>query len=110
MSDINEIDRGHYFCRNNAYTKLTGGDGEVALVDKRNPEETVKLEPWLGTIFLLADGQHTISELIDYLRDHYGDNPPEELEHTILSVLERLVESGTPEFDSLRLIFCSILQ
>lgn len=95
MSESSEIDTGQYFYRNNAYTRLTGGDGEVALVDKRNPNETVKLEPWLATVFLLADGQHTIDELIHYMRSQYGEQPPEELERTILSVVERLVESST---------------
>jgi len=74
---------------------LTGGDGEVALVDKRNPKETVKMEPWLATVFVLADGQHTVEELLSYLRVHYGDSPPDDLERTVLSVMERLVESGT---------------
>ena len=95
MSEKCVISTGQYFYRNNAYTRLTGGEGEVALVDKRNPNETVKLEPWLATVFLLADGQHTIDELIDYLRSQYEAQPPEELELTILSVVERLVESST---------------
>ena len=99
MDNENEMDQRDYFYRNNAYTKLTGGDGEVALVDKRNPNETVKLEPWLATVFMLADGQHTIEELISYLRAHYGDSPPEDLERTLLSVVERLVESSTVQLN-----------
>ncbi len=89
------MDQENFLCRNNAYTKLTGGDGEVALVDKRNPQETVKLEPWLATVFMLADGQHKVSELISYLREHYGSAPPQNLDDTVISVIERLVESGT---------------
>ena len=97
MSDKSPINTGQYFSRNNAYTRLTGGEGEVALVDRRNPNETVSLEPWLATVFLLADGQHTVDELVQYLRDQYGGQPPEDLERTIHSVVERLVESGTVE-------------
>ncbi len=95
MSEESKIDPGHYFCRNNAYTRLTGGNGEIALVDKRDPQQTVTLEPWLATVFLLADGQHTINELIVYLEEQYRGEPPDELESTVLSVTERLVDSGT---------------
>ncbi len=90
-----ELDRNHYFCRNNAYTRLTDGESEIALVDKRDPKRTITLEPWLATVFLLADGQHTVKELISHLRSQYRESPPAELERTVLSVVERLVESGT---------------
>ncbi|MBC8520320.1 MAG: PqqD family peptide modification chaperone [Gammaproteobacteria bacterium] len=95
IESSDELDQSHYFCRNNAYTRLTGGDGEVALVDKRDPKQTVSLEPWLATVFMLADGQHTVGELIGHLRGQYMEQPPAELERTILSVVERLVDSGT---------------
>jgi len=80
---------------------MTGGVGDLALVDKRNPQETVKLEPWLATVFLLADGQHTVNDLILHLRGQYGGNVPVELERTILSVVGRLVESGTVQLSDL---------
>ncbi len=89
------IDPSQYFYRNNAYTRLTGGTAEIALVDKRDPSRTVEMEPWLGTVFQLADGQHTIEQLIDFMTTSYHGNPPEGLERTILSVVSRLVESGT---------------
>ena len=63
-NELDEVDLGSFFYRNNAYTRLTGGEGEVALIDKRDPKEMVQMEPWLGTVFMLADGQHTVEELI----------------------------------------------
>ena len=39
----------------------------------------------------LADGQHTLQDLIDYLSAQY-DEPPTNLEETVVSVIERLIE------------------
>ena len=94
-NELDEVDLGSFFYRNNAYTRLTGGEGEVALIDKRDPKEMVQMEPWLGTVFMLADGQHTVEELIHHMRSSCGGNPPADLERTILSVVTRLEESGT---------------
>ena len=41
----------------------------------------------------LADGQHTIQQLLDYMTDHYGGKPPDNLEETIVSVIERLTKN-----------------
>ncbi|MEN8168369.1 MAG: hypothetical protein ABFR65_12965, partial [Pseudomonadota bacterium] len=84
------MERKKYFYRILAFTRL---GGEVALIDKSDPAETIPLESWLGTVISLADGQHSIEELIDYLRGQYGSNVPAELERTVESVIERLIES-----------------
>ncbi|GMR21502.1 MAG: hypothetical protein BMS9Abin36_2103 [Gammaproteobacteria bacterium] len=64
------------------------------LVDLDDPEkETPPLESWLGLVVALADGQHTIQQLLDYMTDHYGGKPPENLEKTIESVIGRLTET-----------------
>jgi len=68
----------------------------VLLVDLHNPEpeeEVSPLEPWLGLVVSLADGQHTIQQLLDYMTDHYKGEPPENLEATIESVIGRLTET-----------------
>ena len=52
-------------------------------------------EPWLGLVVSLADGQHTVQELIDYASQHYGGSPPDGLAATIDSAVERLSETGT---------------
>lgn len=54
---------------------------------------TQPLEPWLGRVFLLADGSHTVQQLIDLLIGHYGGNPPPTLAKTVDSVIERLHDS-----------------
>jgi hypothetical protein len=84
------MEREKYFYRILSFTRL---GGEVALIDRLDPEKTIPLESWLGTVIALADGQHSIEELIDYLRGHYGASVPAELEHTVESVIERLIES-----------------
>ncbi|MES9857255.1 MAG: hypothetical protein ABW166_11695 [Sedimenticola sp.] len=86
------MDNKQYFYRLNAFTRH---NNEVALINKNNPGEPVSLEPWMGTVVALADGQHTIGELISYLASQYEGNSPDTLEDTIFSVIERLIESET---------------
>jgi len=69
---------------------------KVSIVDLKDPEkEALTFEPWLGLVVMLADGQHTIQELIDYMKQKYNGSPPAELERTIESILGRLTETGT---------------
>ena len=64
------------------------------LVDLHNPEkEEPPLESWLGLVVSLADGQHTLQQLLDYMTEHYAGKSPENLEQTIESVLGRLTET-----------------
>jgi hypothetical protein len=92
------LDKSQYFSRWVVYSKQ--GD-KVSLVDLQNPEaEALSYEPWLGIVISLADGQHTIEQLIEYLADHYQGSPPENLGATIESALERLVETGTVQLSS----------
>jgi len=64
------------------------------LVDLNDPEKEVPpLESWLGLVVSLADGQHTIQQLLDYMTDYYGGKPPANLEETITSVIKRLTEN-----------------
>ena len=85
------MDKSKYFYRTVVFAKQ--GD-KVMLVDLDNPEqETPPLESWLGLVVSLADGQHTIQQLLDYMTDHYGGKPPDNLEQTIESVFGRLTEN-----------------
>ncbi len=85
------MDKNKYFYRTVVFAKQ--GD-KVMLVDLHNPEkETPPLESWLGLVVSLADGQHTIQQLLDYLTDHYGGKPPGNIEETIESVMGRLTET-----------------
>ena len=83
------MDKSEYFYRTAVYTER---NGEVALADIDAPERTTPLEPWFGIVIQLADGQHTISELLQHLIQRYQGNPPPNLEETVSSVIERLVE------------------
>jgi len=83
------MDNSQFFYRNVAFTRK---DGQVALVDINQVENTTPLDGWLGTVVSLADGFHTIQQLIEYLSKQYP-NPPANLEGTLHSVIDRLVES-----------------
>ena len=58
-----------------------------------NPNMHAPLDEWLGTVVSLADGQHTITDLIAYLGSQYPAGPPDNLGQTIESIIERLVEA-----------------
>lgn len=83
------MDKSQYFYRTVVFTRKAG---IVALADINNPQETTKLEDWLGVVISLADGKHTLKELTDFMRQQY-QQVPERLEDTLESVVERLLES-----------------
>ena len=86
------MDKFQYISRCVVFSKK--GD-KVSLVDLSNPEvEPLVYEPWLGLVVALADGQHTIQELISYASQHYANGPPGELVPTIESAVKRLSETG----------------
>jgi len=66
---------------------------KVLLVDTKNPKNSTSLDAWLGRVVALADGQHTIQEMIDYLGSQYPNGAPENLAETIESVIKRLEET-----------------
>ena len=86
------MDTTQYFFR----TVVFGSEGDkVYLIDIENPAAKMEpLEAWLGVVLALADGQHTIAQLLDHLRAQYPAQPPENLVDTITSVLERLQTEG----------------
>ncbi len=84
------MNKSHFFYRCATFTRK---DGVVALADIFNLKHTSELEAWFGVVVSLADGLHTIQDLIDYMATQYAD-PPENLNETINSVIERLVEGG----------------
>ena len=87
------MDKSQYLYRNVVISKQ--GD-KVSIVDINDPDkEALTFEPWLGIVVAMADGQHTIEQLIGYLQKQYNGSPPDELERTIESVIERLIETDT---------------
>ncbi len=87
MSDT-PIKNTDYFYRTAVFTRQ---GGKVALIDINNPVDTTPLEEWMGTVLSLADGKHTVQQLIDYMAGQYLQ-APENLEETLHSVIDRLKE------------------
>lgn len=82
------MDTSKYFYRNVIFSQK--GDN-ISLIDIDNPSDTGDpLEGWLGMILQLADGKHTINELVPFLGARYFEGPPDNLEKTIHSSVERL--------------------
>ncbi len=82
------MDNSHYFYRTVVFSQK---DNQVSLADIDQPDKITPLDEWLGMVVSLADGQHSIQELIDYISQRY-QRTPDNLEQTLLSVLERLEE------------------
>ena len=84
------MDNNQYFYRTVVFTRA---NNQVALADINNPKSVSPLEDWMGVVVSLADGKHTVQELIDYMSNQY-ESAPENLKETLHSVLERLIEGG----------------
>lgn len=79
-----------YFYRCAVFTRQ---NNEIALADINNPEQVMPLESWMGVVISLADGKHTVAELIEYMAKQYAQ-APESLAKTLLSVIERMQEGN----------------
>jgi hypothetical protein len=85
------VDKSQYFYRIAVFSMQ---EDKVSLLDANHlSAKTPPLEPWLGLVVSLADGQHTIQQLIEHLAGQYEGTPPGELERTIESVIDRLTET-----------------
>ena len=85
------MDKSQYFYRIAFFSMQ---EDKVSLLDANDlSAKTPPLDPWLGVVVSLADGQHTIQQLIENLAGQYNGAPPQELERTIESVIERLTET-----------------
>ena len=82
------MNNSQYFYRTAIFTRK---DNQVALADINQPGNTSPLEDWMGIVVSLADGKHSIQELIDYMASRY-QQVPDNLEKTLHSVIERLQE------------------
>ncbi len=87
--------RAQYFSRAVLYAKRAG---KVCLFDLHDASLSQPLDPWFGKVFLLADGSHTVDELIGFVSRLYQGPQPESLERTIDSVVERLFSSDLIRF------------
>ena len=85
------MDKSQYFYRIAFFSMQKD---KVSLLDANDlSAKTPPLDPWLGVVVSLADGQHTLQQLIEHLAGRYDGAPPRELERTIESVIERLTET-----------------
>jgi hypothetical protein len=85
------VDKSQYFYRIAVFSMQ---EDKVSLLDANDlSAKTSPLEPWLGLVVSLADGQHTLQQLIEHLAGQYEGTPPAELERTVESVIERLTET-----------------
>ena len=88
------MEHAYYFKRNTVY-KVNGD--EISVVDVKDSNSLTTLDPWMARIVLLADGQHTIDQLIEHMTTQYPDGAPENLIETIESVITRLTENEVIE-------------
>lgn len=80
------MDNSQYFYRTVIFTRI---NNRIALADINQTDKVTPLDEWMGTILSLADGEHSIQEMINYMAARYPE-PPENLEQTIHSVIDRL--------------------
>ncbi|MDH5357584.1 MAG: hypothetical protein OEY48_02505 [Gammaproteobacteria bacterium] len=88
------MEHAHYFKRNTVY-KID--DDNISVVDVQKNNTVTPLDPWMAVVVSLADGQHTIDQLIQYMADQYPDGAPDNLVETIESVISRLTDSDVIE-------------
>lgn len=88
------MDHAHYFKRTTVY-KIE--DNTVSLVDIHDNNIITPLDPWMGAVMALADGQHTVAQLMQHMAGQYPEGAPDKLAATIESVIKRLTDSGVLE-------------
>lgn len=93
----NCMDHKKYFTRKLVYTNK---ENKIALIVSFDPPTAQALDPWLGTVVALADGKHTIEQLIGHLSSKYTLGAPGDLQQTIESIVNRLVEADVIQLSS----------
>lgn len=88
------MDHAHYFKRNAVYRVEKD---EISVVDVHENNTITPLDPWMGAVLSLADGQHTIAQLIQHMAAQYPNGAPENLTKTLESVIDRLTETDVIE-------------
>lgn len=88
------MEHAYYFKRNTVY-KVDGDD--ISVVDVKDNNSLTTLDPWMAKVVSLADGQHTIDQLVQHFAAQYPEGAPDNLSETIDSVITRLTESDVIE-------------
>ncbi len=84
------MNHDQYIKRNIVY-KFEGDT--VSLVDVHDNNNLTPLDPWMGVVVSLADGQHTVAQLVQHMAGQYPQGAPDNLVTTIESVIKRLIEA-----------------
>ena len=84
------MDKNKYFYRNVIFSKQ---DKTISIIDMDKPSKKEELDPWFGMVIQLADGQHTLEQLHQFMATQYNGNPPPNLSETLESVCERMIDS-----------------
>lgn len=79
-----------YFSRNATHDMM---DDQIVAFDRNSPR-VITMDPWPQTVFLAADGQHTIREFVQDLAKQYDDGPPRGLERQVRDAVARLAQEG----------------
>jgi len=82
------MNNNQYFYRTAIFTRK---NNQVALANVDDIDQTTPLDDWMGLVVSLADGAHTIQQLIGYMTVQYPQSP-KNLEETLHSVISRLEE------------------
>lgn len=85
------MDQKQYFYRNVIFSKQ---GKTISIIDIDHPKnDKEELDPWFGMVLQLADGQHTVEQLFQFMATQYNGMPPHNLEQTLTSVVERMAET-----------------
>lgn len=84
-----EID-SRYFSRNTLYTML---NEKVVLVERDRPG-MVTMDEWPQLVFLRADGEHKVADLISDIATQYQGGPPPGLPEQTRRIVLDLVQRG----------------
>jgi len=80
-----------YFYRNVIFSKQ---GNTISLIDIHHPEKNKeKLDPWFGIVLQLADGQHNLEQLHQYMSTLYNGSPPDKLQDTLHSIVQLMSNS-----------------
>lgn len=85
----------HYYFKRSAVYKVE--EDSVSVVDVQNNNALTPLDPWMARVVMLADGQHTVDQLIQHMTMQYPQGAPDNLVETIESVITRLTDSDVIE-------------
>jgi len=89
------MNKTQYFYRTAVFSRR---NDEVTLIDLKDPEGSPPLETWLGSVVTLADGQHTLDDMFQYISAQYRTGAPDNLDETLKSIVDRLKDTGVIRF------------